>query len=342
MITSGYSALAGFIGVLQFVAGVVAMGVGARNLPRGSRDDADAATDRLESATYLAALLAYLLLGLSLASWLVLYLMLDSFVPQWPGAMCIYGVTLIGERSRGIYGWLPTLVTLSQWMKPALIFTIGAALVVYRFYRRQGTRLLLPRVAALLLASAVVASLDAAIELAYVAIPKYEDLPNSGCCSVSAVGSDRQMPISPQRQQGLTLAYYLSQIVMIGIVLCRAMQTAPLAAVGRLPILRSTALMLAAVATLWVSLRFFVDVAAPALLHLPYHRCLYDLVRNVPESGIAIGLLLWGTFCVGWTSILTWLGRGPGLNAELRIWPAYALVGYLGCMVMTSLELWLA
>lgn len=342
VITSGYSALAGFIGVLQFLAGLVAIGVGVRNMLPSPANDAATFADRLESRTYLAALLAYLLLGLSLASWVVFYLMLDSFVPQWPGAMCIYGVTLIGEGSRGVYGWLPMLVTLLQWIKPVLIFMIGAALVVYRFYRQQGTRLLLPRVSLVLTAAAVVALLDSSIELVYVAIPKYEDLPNSGCCSVSAIDGDRQMPISQQLQQELTLAYYLSQFVMVGILLRRVMADGPPPATGRSSRLRFTALLLVAAATLWVSMRFLIDVASPALLHLPYHHCLYDLVRDVPESSVAIGLLIWGTFCVGWTSVLAWLGRGPGLDAELRGWPAYAVVGYLGNMVMTSLELWLA
>ncbi|HQU44504.1 MAG: hypothetical protein B7Z73_16490 [Planctomycetia bacterium 21-64-5] len=398
MITSGYSALAGFIGVLQFVAGAAAIGVGVRNVLLGRVDQADAA-DRLESSTYLAALLAYLLLGLSLASWIVLYLMLDSFVPQWPGAMCIYGVTLIGEGSRGVYGWLPKLVVLLQFLKPVLVFAIGAALVLYRSYRLQGTRVLLPRIALLLLMAGIVASLDAATELAYVSIPKREDMPNSGCCSVSAIGPGTPMTLGPQEQQQLSIAYYVCQLVIVTMLWRQARQP------GRPAAWSLLALSLAAIVTLWVSMRFLVDVASPILLHLPYHRCLYDLVQKVPESGLAIGLLLWGTFCVGWTCVLAWLGRQttpadevgrdqracerrptnsdvddsvgnalrgvPGqadgfspaptterhgvrslqseeaffpevLAAELRGWPAYALVGYLGSFVMISLELWLA
>jgi hypothetical protein len=36
---------------------------------------------------------------------------------------------------------------------------------------------------------------------------------------------------------------------------------------------------------------FLVEVAAPRLLHLPYHHCPYDLVPGAPESlvGVALG-----------------------------------------------------
>ncbi|HVA45364.1 MAG TPA: hypothetical protein VNH11_03165 [Pirellulales bacterium] len=345
MITSGYSALAGFIGVLQLMAGAAAISVGVRNVLLGRVQQGDAA-DRLESSTYLAALLAYLLLGLSLASWIVLYLMLDSFVPQWPGAMCIYGVTLIGEGSRGMYGWLPKLVVLLQFLKPALVFAIGAALVLYRSYRLQGTRVLLPRIALLLLMAGIVASLDAATELAYVSIPKREDMPNSGCCSVSAIAPESLMPLSPQEQQQLSIAYYVCQLVIVTMLWRQARQPGRPAVAW--PLL---GLSLAAILTVWVSMRFIVDVACPIVLHLPYHRCLYDLVQKVPENGMAIGLLLWGTFCVGWTCVLAWLvppyiqGTAASRRASvprLGGWPAYALVGYLGSFVMISLELWLA
>ncbi|HEV3024446.1 MAG TPA: hypothetical protein VGX76_18345, partial [Pirellulales bacterium] len=114
MLGSGYVAVGAFLGVLQLAAAAWAMVVGLRSWFASRDVRPDLAQERLEERTYLAALLGYLVLGLSLVSWLVFYLMLDSFVPQWPGAMCIYGITQIGSGSDGIYSWLPTLVSVVQ------------------------------------------------------------------------------------------------------------------------------------------------------------------------------------------------------------------------------------
>jgi hypothetical protein len=340
MLSSGYVALGAFVSALQFAAATWAMVVGLQAWLSRNGHRPDAASDRLEGRTYLAALLGYLVLGLSLISWLVLYLVLDSFVPQWPGAMCIYGITQFGGGMSGPVGWLPTLVTLLQGLKPLLVFTGGAALVLYRFYRRQGTRTLLPRVASLFVVVAVVAMLDAASELAYLAIPKRENVPGSGCCIATAVGYQGTEPLSLTQQREWQWSYYGCQVAMIGLLRQRILKRGPSSRAQQLPLIVMAGL------TLFVSMRFLIDVASPRLLHLPYHRCLYDLVPGVPESGVALGLLLWGTFCVGWGGVVALLGRSPesvaGASEEARRWQAYALVGYAGSVAMLSFDLWLA
>ncbi|HWB09543.1 MAG TPA: hypothetical protein VG826_09975 [Pirellulales bacterium] len=340
MVGSGYVAVAAFLGALELAAAAWAIVVGLRSVFARRGAPPDVAQDRFEEQTYLAALLGYLVLGVSLISWLVFYLMLDSFLPQWPGAMCIYGVTQIGLGSNGIYGWLPKLVSLVQVLKPALVFTAGAALVLYQFYRRLGTRTLLPRVAWVLSVVAVMASLDATTELAYLAIPKRENVPTSGCCSASAIGHERIQPPSVQTQRQLELRYYGCHLVIAALLLHRVTAT-------NLPRLSLELARLAmAAVTLAVSMEFLIEVASPRLMHLPYHRCLYDLVPRVPESGAVIILLLWGTFCVGWSSVVGWLGRAPESETvaaeEARRWRAYALVGYAGSVAMLSFDLWLA
>jgi hypothetical protein len=340
MITSGYVTLAAFLAALQLIAALWAIVIGGRNVAARPTAD-DEAAERLEARTYLAGLLGYLLLGTSLASWFVLYLLLDSFVPQWKGAMCIYGVTQIGEGSRGMYHWLPRLVLAEQALKPVLIFATGAALVLYRFYRRLGTRTLLPRVAATLFLAALLASLDAGVELAYLAIPKRESLPNSGCCSVSAVMNEQTALPGPDEQQTLEVAYYGSQVLMAALVLQSVTASGSVFGLGRIVAL----LGLASVAV-GVSMQFLIHVAAPSLLHLPYHHCIYDLVIGVPESGVALLLLFWGTCCVGWAGVVAVMGRcaesAAELGGEVRRWLCYSLVGYLGSLVMISLDLWLA
>ena len=339
MLSSGYVALGAFVSASQFAAAAWAMVVGLQAWLCRNGHRPDVASDRLEGRTYLAALLGYLVLGLSLISWLVFYLVLDSFVPQWPGAMCIYGITQFGSGMSGAVGWLPTLITVLQSLKPLLVFTAGAALVLYRFYRQLGTRTLLPRIASLLFVVAVLAMLDAATELGYLAIPKYEKMPSSGCCS-AAIGVEKVQALSQREQQKWQWSYYGLHAVMIGLLWRGIVKRGPPAS-AQLLLVTATAL-----ATFGISMRFLIDVASPRLLHLPYHRCLYDLVPGVPESGVALGLLLWGTFCVGWSAVVAWLGRAPESVAaaanETRRWYAYALVGYAGSVVMLSLDLWLS
>jgi hypothetical protein len=361
---SGYAALGAGMGVIQLLLAVWAAGVAVRALvgfhagrhflpqefesspearwaSRGSGQAAMAVAPqgRVEHLVYLAALLSYALLGLSLLSWMLLYLILDSFVPQWPGAMCIYGVTRIGAGASGAQAWLPSLVMAAQLTKPLLVFTGGAAVVLYRIYRRSGTRALLPRVAAALLAVSLVAAADAAVELTYLGIPKREAPVTTGCCSASAVEIEKYVPPSAADDRRLTEAYYACHGLMI-VLLALAIRRDARGASSLLPL----PLIIVAGLALAVSARYLVDVAAPALLHLPYHHCLYDLVGQVPETGVAIALLLWGTFCVGWRAVAGWFGRSTDGAApvEARRLPAWALLGYAGSVAMLSLEMWLA
>jgi hypothetical protein len=88
---------------------------------------------------------------------------------------------------------------------------------------------------------------------------------------------------------------------------------------------------------------FLIEMAAPQLLHLPFHHCPYDLVPGAPESLVAIALFVWGSFCVGWA----WVARGwancsetrpflPKFASQVLFW---ALCGYLGSLIMMNIEL---
>lgn len=354
---SGYTALGAGLGVIELLLALWSAAVVVRALAGyqanrpylpltqggaaepGASIAAPIGASRVEHLVYLSAVVAYALLGLSLVSWALLYLVLDSFVPQWPGAMCIYGVTRIGAGASRPQAWLPTLVTAAQVLKPMLVFAAGGAVMVYRVYRRVGTRELLPRVAAALLVMSLVAVVDAGVELAYLGIPKREAPVTTGCCGASAVETESYSPPSAVDDRRTTEAYYACQALMIVLLALAARRPAE---ARQSP--WSLSLLVVAGLSLAVSGKFLVDVAAPALLHLPYHHCLYDLVGHVPETVVAIGLLFWGTFCVGWSAIAGWFGR-PAKGAvpveALRL-PAWALLGYAGSLVMLSLEMWLA
>ena len=80
----------------------------------------------LEDRSYLLFLLAGLLLLLNFLSWPVFYLLLQSYVTEWPDVMCIYGVTRIGVGSMSISRFLPLLLAFLQVTKPLVVFLSGA------------------------------------------------------------------------------------------------------------------------------------------------------------------------------------------------------------------------
>ncbi len=151
----------------------------------------------LENRFYLLFLLSFLLLGLSLVAWPLLYLLLQSYVPQWPGVMCIYGVTQIGAGSQGASRWLPGLVATLQWLKPAAVFLSGAWLVLYRINRQTRTSPLLPRIILVQIVLGAVVLADTTVEAAYLAIPKKEEFLSNGCCTAVFDGSTRGLARAP-------------------------------------------------------------------------------------------------------------------------------------------------
>src|SRR5438067_419399 len=193
MILNTYAVLAAFLALLRLVLGgaVVAAGVAGLRHRAATPDD----RTRDEDRGTLAFLLALLLVGLGVASWPLLYLLLQSYVPEWPGVMCVYGVTKIGEGSLGPSRYLPDLLRGLQAAKPALVFAGGAWVALYLLNRRTRTGPLRGRLFALLIPLGALAAADAAAELAYVAIPKKEEFPTAGCCTATrADEADRFRP----------------------------------------------------------------------------------------------------------------------------------------------------
>jgi len=334
---NGYAVIGGFLELLRFGAASIAVVLGLRTLCFSS----SASQSRLENRSYLSALLAYLLLGLALASWIVLYLLLDSFVPESPGAMCIYGVTRIGDGSPGLTGWLPTLIAAVQVMKPVQVFVAGAVVVLYWLYRRAGTPSLRPRFVTALLLLGILSLGDVVAETTYLLVPKRDVAINTGCCSPAAAEAHTTQPVGTADAHWLPPVYFACHLLMVGLLWSGGRSTEMSAAAPWLIVA-----LAASAVTLYVAARFLVDIAAPVLLHLPYHHCLYDLVGTVKESAVAIGLLLWGTFCVGWACVAGWCGRSPDTQAFLapeiqRFW-TWAWMGYLGSSAMFAVDLWLA
>lgn len=346
MIVNAYAVLDAFISVLRLGLGlaVLTLAFGATRLWfRHSAGKSPEQKNRLEDRYYLLLLMAGLLLGLNVLSWPLLYLLLQSYVPEWPGVMCIYGVTRIGAGSDGSSRFLPPLLTALQAMKPALVFLSGAWFILHLANRRTRTAPLTGRVLLVLLASALLATVDAAAESAYLAIPKKEESPWAGCCT-TATEAGRYQPsalVQAAFVPELFGVYYTANLGM-AVLLARCLWPRR----HEIPLVRLSLLGLAAVATLALNAVFLTDAASPRLLHLPQHHCPYDLIGQAPLSLIAVALFLGGCFCVGWAWLAARLGRDPESRPVLvpiviRLLRG-GLFGYLASVVWISVLLVLA
>jgi hypothetical protein len=345
MILNAYAVLDIFVSLLRLLLSfaVIGLGVAAVLQTRAPLTADDRPT--AENRTYLLFLIAGLLLGLSVLSWPLLYLLLQSYVPEWGGqVMCIYGVTQVGKGSLGPSRFLPDLLQGLQVSKLALVFASGAWFVLYWINRQTQTGPLLRRVLIALILFGLLGAADAAAETAYLLIPKKEETLANGCCTAAfdaAGGKSRLFSPGVQTRPLVYRSYY-------------GINAALLLALGAslwLPRLRMepswlAVLLLTAALALPINGVFLIDQAAPTLLHLPYHHCPYDLVPRAPEAVVAVALFLVGTFAVGWACV----ARGLGSCLEARSFLTQTvgtilrlgLLSYLGSLIMFSLEIALA
>jgi hypothetical protein len=344
MILNSYAVLTAFVAAVRGLLALAVLGLAVGELRAWRRRPASH-QDVAEQHSYLVFLLVILLVALNLVSWPLLYLLLESYVPAWPGVMCIYGVTQVGAGSVGPSGWLPALLGVLQWSKPALVFAGGAWFVLYALNRQTVSGPLLPRLFGALPALAVLALADAAVELTYLAIPKIDVLPSSGCCTAPAgdgwtswftAGSDEDTG-----RTWLWLAYYGGNLALIAALWGVAFRPNVIPGGWRLG-----SLLAGGVAVAVVSGVFLAEVAAPTLLHLPFHRCVYDLIPQAPEAILAVTLFLAGCFLLGWAGVAHVWGRspqsGPAVNHAVRWLLRLSAWTYLASLLMLSLELGLA
>jgi len=347
MILNTYAVLAAFTSVLGFLLGLLILGFGLFALRQCWRQGDPEAKKAVESRSALLLLLALLLVSLNVVSWPLLYLLLQSYVPQWPGVMCIYGVTQVGAGSLGTSRFLPGLLRTLQLTKPLLVFLSGAWFVLYVINRRCATAPLIRRVFVVMLVVAALAEVDALAEGAYLVIPKKEEFLASGCCTEVLDDAGRHPQALPQFIVGeelhpwLTPAYYVLNAGMILALFGFALRPR-----ARFPVTAMASLLLGAALAVPISAVFLVEIAAPTILHLPYHHCAYDLIPRAPETVLGIALFLWGTFSVGWACVAAWLGSCqetrnllPGRVRSLLLLAAYC---YLASLILISVELALA
>lgn len=347
MLLNGYTVLSIFICLLRFVLSVIVVTVGfnAWRFARGSRESSQ--SDLIENRSYLLILSATVLIGLNILSWPILYLLLQSYVQEWPAAMCIYGVTQIGADTLGASRFLPSLLTGLQWTKPLLIFVGGSSYIFYLLNRRTQTAPLMSRVLLLFLLTGLFSVADSTIEGAYLLSPKAETRLAGGCCTnrLESIRQDAKFNpvgrVSEEHRPYLVAGYYaLNFLVIAGLFAGLVSRSV------RQHLWMKLGLIALCLISIPVTLLFLIEIAAPAILGLPFHRCAYDLVSAAPESLFGVALFVLGCFGVGWSLVIAKLGNCNQTRDFLQDFVArlmfLALFGYAGSVLLFSVELFLA
>ncbi|MGH7173143.1 MAG: hypothetical protein ACRELG_22910, partial [Gemmataceae bacterium] len=85
MIVNAYAVLDAFVSFLRLGLGLLVVGMGLFAWHFWRRNALHAEDrEKLENRCHLLLLLAGILLWLNMASWPLFYLLLESYVPQWP------------------------------------------------------------------------------------------------------------------------------------------------------------------------------------------------------------------------------------------------------------------
>lgn len=322
MLVQPFSVLAAFVAVLEGLLGlfllVAVLRRARRRVPRrgvrahGSEPSADAVP--------LLGFTAFVLVGLAVASWPLLYLLLDSEVALWPGVMCIQGVLNVGAGSPGASAWLPGLLAALEVTKPALVFLAGLWLLLHLVDRATRTGPLRGVLLATLGVLGAVAVADAAFEFAYLAIPKAAAAA-AGCCTLQVLPHDQALggPLAALRPATARTTLLVTHL-LVGLLLVvgTSAWARCLEAPGPYrPPRGAAALGVLAALSLPIGALFLADVAAPALLGRPFHRCPYCVLGEAPETLVGVGLFVLGAFAVGWAALLPALARAPEARAAL-------------------------
>ena len=337
MIVNAYAILSLFACGLQCAVAMWLTGRWLNSRRVWSSGWTDGGAEAVERNAYLMMTLALVLLGLGLASWPLLYLLLQSYVPSWPGVMCIDGVTRIGTGSLGASRFLPGLLTALQVFKPLLMLMGGAWLVTYLANRATSNAPLMRRLLWGLLIIGSTSLCDGVCTACYLLIPKQEDHLAAGCCTQATSTT------TTRSSEPLLAGVSGTELAVVFMLLWAGLLILILDSIRKQRGGRKRMGGLLA-STLVVSLLgglFLVDVLSPALLQRPHH-CPYDLVSELPESVIGIVLFMVGSLWVAAGSIASFCADVPetreilpGLQARVLF---LGLFSYLGSFSLLSVQ----
>jgi len=265
---------------------------------------------KFERKGYLVFLLACVTLSVRMIVWPWFYFMLQSFVSEVPGAMCMFGVTQI----------LPSTVTFLQIIKPISFFIMGGWLLCYYVDKSTPTAPLARKNLLFLLIVCGVLLADGIGDIYYVI--RMKPLMSVSCCATFFDVPLRPSAMIPQAifgrnfQKILFILYYLSNIILIILLLTGiSRKWESLTPKYRMIILYSQYAI--GIINIPVVIYTIIENIAPKLMQLPYHHCIYCFMGNgmVPDAPIMLGLFVIGTFAIGWMGILRLLCK----NGEARL-----------------------
>lgn len=273
MIVNAYVVLTALAVLSEVILGAALVAIAVRGIARRSSEPGAA-----DSASPLLAATASRLLVATLASGVLLFLVLRSFVPQWPGVMCIQGVLRVGSRDIGAAAWLPDLLAAAAALTVAAILATGAAAVVHGIDRETRTAPLAKGVARLMALAGVLAVAQAAVVAAYLAIPKEKPSFASGCCTVDAASLGPAATSDPAR------AAWTAAFLGVGAATAAGAMWASRDA-GALPGRAGVVVCgVGAAATVATGAAFVHTALAPAVQHLPLHECVFCALTAAPET----------------------------------------------------------
>ncbi len=332
MILNAFALIALFIGGLSLLL-MVASAVSAFHFGRRMKwiegPDERARTKDLVHLSFLLLCTAFIL---RLAAWPLFYILLQSYIPLIPGAMCIFGVTQVR----------PGFVLFLQLWKPLSFFLIGGWLILYQLDLSLKTRPLIQTVLRFLAVVSFVAVVDAAAELAFILSFSPPGVAVS-CCTAVVDLAIPAAQLNPEALFGaarvplLLGAYYgssLSLLALLGYLIIRKKS-------GSIP--RAFMALTAGVAGLGVVLTYaaYRERIGPRMMELPDHHCLYCLLQYQPWSIFIISLFLLGSCLSIWPLMLHCLVPSQTMAERLSILSRSLYRGAFCCLTIALLMTWI-
>jgi len=89
-----------------------------------------------------------------------------------------------------------------------------------------------------------------------------------------------------------------------------------------------------------------IEVHAPRIMHLPYHRCLYCLWQYVPDTILMYSFFILATASTGWAVILDLAGRTKETEGILQAYVCrlygLSLLCFTASLIMNAVHLIMA
>jgi hypothetical protein len=234
----------------------------------------------------------------------------------------------------------PGLTRLLEFLKPIIFFLIGGWLILHLLDRSTKTSPLIRRKLLLLSIIGLLVLVDSFGDL-FLMIGIAPESLVSCCTTITDILNrpTRTTPVAffgPEYAQPLQVLFFITHLALMGFI----------GAGLKFKIFRRSLLGLLFLFSLLNAALFLlsqIEVFAPAMMHLPFHHCLYCLWQYVPDSILLFAFFSLGTFSVGWGFTTELFGRNGEasdlLPAYLRKIYSYAFSFLSASLIMLIIHL---